>query len=86
VPFRQVLLLCIPALLIGLILRASFLHAVPEIYYGADSNSYFEAAWRFWTDRDIILNSKRRFLYPILLIRQSHFSVLSLQILTGRFG
>jgi hypothetical protein len=68
VPFRRVLLLSIPALLVALVLRASFLHAIPEIYYGSDSNSYFETAWRFWTDGDIILKPKRRFLYPIVLI------------------
>jgi hypothetical protein len=40
----------------------------PEIYYGSDSNSYFEAAWRLWTEGDIKFNPKRRFLYPILLV------------------
>jgi hypothetical protein len=68
VPFQRVLLLCAPALIIGLLLRVAFLIAIPEVYYGADSNSYFEAAWRFWTNGDISLNPKRRFLYPILLI------------------
>jgi hypothetical protein len=68
VPLQQVLLLCVPALVIGLVLRASFMHTTPEIFYGADSNSYFEAAWRMWSQGDLVLNAKRRFLYPILLI------------------
>ena len=68
VPFQQVLLLCVPALIIGLVFRVSFLIAIPEVYYGADSNSYFEAAWKLWTQGDFILNAKRRFLYPIVLI------------------
>ena len=68
VPFQRVLLLCVPALIIGLVLRVAFLIAIPEIYYGADSNSYFAAAWKLWTHGDISLNPKRRFFYPILLM------------------
>jgi hypothetical protein len=68
VPFRQVLLLCLPALIVGLVFRISFLVAIPEIYYGADSNSYFEGAWKLWTQGDFTLNPKRRFFYPILLM------------------
>ncbi len=68
VPFQQVLLLCVPALIIGLVFRVSFLIAIPEVYYGADSNSYFEAASKLWTQGDFTLNAKRRFLYPIILI------------------
>ena len=52
VPFQQVLLLCVPALIIGLVFRVSFLIAIPEVYYGADSNSYFEAASKLWTQGD----------------------------------
>ncbi len=68
VPFKQVLLLCVPALILGLVFRIAFLHAIPEVYYGADSNSYFDAAWKLWTQGDLSLNPKRRFLYPIALI------------------
>ena len=68
VPFQQVLLLCVPALIVGLVFRVAFLIAIPEIYYGADSNSYFEAASKLWTQGDFLLNAKRRFLYPIVLI------------------
>ena len=68
VPFQQVLLLCLPALIVGLVFRVSFMFAMPEIYYGADSNSYFEGAWKLWTQGDFFLNEKRRFLYPIVLM------------------
>jgi hypothetical protein len=68
VTFQQVLLLCVPALILGLVLRVSFMFAIPEVYYGADSNSYFDAAWKMWTHGDLVLNPKRRFLYPIVLI------------------
>lgn len=44
VPFQQVLLLCVPALIIGLVRRVEFLTAIPEIYYGSNSNTYFDAA------------------------------------------
>ena len=68
VPFQQVLLLCLPALIVGLVFRVSFMFAMPEIYYGGDSNSYFEGAWKLWTQGDFFLNEKRRFLYPIVLM------------------
>ena len=68
VPFRRVLLLCVPALIVGFVFRVSFMFAMPEIYYGADSNSYFEGAWKLWTQGDFFLNEKRRFLYPIVLM------------------
>ena len=35
--------------------RIAFLVAIPEIYYGADSNSYFEAAWKLWTQGEFVL-------------------------------
>ena len=54
-PLQQVLLLCVPALIVGLVFRVSFMIAMPEIYYGADSNSYFEGAWKLWTQGDFVL-------------------------------
>ena len=44
--FRRCLLLCLPALLIGAALRISMLAALPEGYYGPDSNSYFSKSLR----------------------------------------
>jgi hypothetical protein len=57
----------VPALIIGLILRIEFLTAMPEVFYGNDSNSYFDTAWKIWTEGEIDFGPKRRFLYPILL-------------------
>lgn len=65
--FRQCLLLCIPALVIGFILRASFIAAMPEIYYGADSNSYFSTASKLWNEGEFELSKKRRYLYPLMM-------------------
>ena len=67
ISFRRVLLLCIPALILGTALRASFLAVIPEIYYQTDTYSYFLTAWKLWTNGDFYLNPKRLFLYPILL-------------------
>lgn len=68
VSLRNVLILCVPALIVAAVLRISFLISIPEIFYGADSNSYFEGAWQLWTHGDIVLSAKRRFLYPVLLM------------------
>jgi hypothetical protein len=68
VSLQHLLLLCLPALIIGIILRISFLVAIPEAHYGSDSNSYFDAAWQLWTHGEISLNAKRRYLYPIVLM------------------
>jgi len=67
VSFRHVLLLCLPALVLGIVLRVSFLVAIPEIFYGPDSNSYFETAQHLWTDGKIVLKPKRRYFYPFIL-------------------
>jgi len=64
---QEVLWLCVPALLIGLVVRLMFLTATPESYYGPDSNSYFNTARAAWVDHDLSFNSKRRFLYPLCL-------------------
>ena len=57
-----------PALIIGLVLRVEFLTTIPEVYYGSDSNTYFDAAWRFWHHGKLTFNVKTRFFYPIVLI------------------
>jgi hypothetical protein len=68
VSFRRVLLLCLPALILGAILRIEFTLTTPEIFYGADSNSYFEAAVKLWTEGRVSFNAKRRYLYPAIMI------------------
>ncbi len=65
--FRRCLLLCMPALLIGAALRISMLAALPESYYGPDSNSYFSTAKRLWNEHKWSVGEKRRWVYPIFL-------------------
>lgn len=66
--WRQCLWLCLPALVIGAALRISVLMTIPEGYYGADSNSYFQTTATLWTTGELELKSKRRWIYPLLLI------------------
>ena len=65
--FKQCLKLCIPALIVAVVLRVSLLVAVPEAYYGADSNSYFYTTKELHHRGKITLPTKRRYIYPILL-------------------
>ena len=65
--FRRCLLLCLPALLIGAALRISMVAALPEGYYGPDSNSYFSTAKRLWNEHKWSVGEKRRWVYPVLL-------------------
>ena len=68
ISFWRVLLLCIPALILGAALRASFLAVTPEVYYQTDTYSYFMTASKLLTEGDFKVNPKRSFLYPILLV------------------
>jgi len=62
-------MLCLPALILGAVLRLLFLVAIPEAFYGSDSPSYFQAADRLWGERhQIRFIRKRRWLYPMLLM------------------
>jgi hypothetical protein len=54
--------------LLGAWLRILFLIAVPEAYYGVDSNSYFDSTLGFWTDHKFTFEPKRRGLYTLALI------------------
>lgn len=62
------LMFCLPALIIGAALRLTIMMALPEAYYGSDSNSYFQATSKLWTEGDLELKSKRRWIYPLLLM------------------
>jgi len=64
---RRCFWLCLPALIIGAILRISFLAAVPEGFYGSDSNSYFATAHAIYIDHRFEMPAKRRYIYPLLL-------------------
>jgi hypothetical protein len=59
--------LCLPAAIIGTILRVLICIGTPEAYYGSDSNSYFETAHALWNHGDFEMGSKRRGAYPLLL-------------------
>ncbi len=65
--FRRCILLCLPALLIGAALRISMIAALPEGYYGPDSNSYFSTAKRLWNEHKWSVGEKRRWVYPVFL-------------------
>lgn len=57
-----------PALIIGLVLRLSYLAAIPEARYSDDAGSYFVPARDVWTKGEYRFPLKRRWLYPITLI------------------
>ena len=65
---RRCLLLCAPALLLGLWLRVLVLHATPEAMLTADTNSYWDCVSRLWNDGKFGIPEKRRWLYPLLLM------------------
>jgi hypothetical protein len=58
----------IPALLLGLVLRALLLSYLPYAHWGSDSRSYYGFAHEFLTDGDVSLGTKRRYVYPILML------------------
>jgi len=59
--------LCLPAAIVGTILRVLICIATPEAYYGSDSNSYFETADGLWNHGEFVMGSKRRGSYQLLL-------------------
>lgn len=65
---KRCLLLCAPALLLGLWLRVLLLHATPEAMYTPDTNSYWDCVSRLWNDGKFSIPEKRRWLYPLLLM------------------
>ncbi len=64
----QTLLWSLPAMAVGLVLRAVLLSYSPLAYWGSDSRSYFEFTSRLLIDGDVVLNDKRRFVYPLFLL------------------
>ena len=65
---KRCLLLCAPALLLGLWLRAQVTIATPEAMLTADTNSYWDSVSRLWNDGKFDIPEKRRWLYPLLLM------------------
>ena len=64
---RRCFWLCLPALVLGAFLRVGFLAAVPQVYYGSDSPSYFYTCSALWNEQRVTLPAKRRYFYPLLL-------------------
>ena len=65
---RRCLLLSLPALILGLWLRAQMLIATPEAMLVADTNSYWDSVSRLWNDGKFDIPEKRRWLYPLALM------------------
>lgn len=65
---RWCLWLCLPALIIGAVIRLCFLVAVPEALNGADTRSYTQTSDNLWLRHSFHVGGKRRWLYPILMI------------------
>jgi hypothetical protein len=53
---------------LGALLRISILFALPEAYYGPDSNSYFNTASSLWLKGKWEFPVKRRWVYPAFLV------------------
>lgn len=71
--FRRCLLLCLPALLIGGWLRIEMLNGWRGgFYFGPDSGSYWEGAFRFAHGGHFSSGGKRPWLYPVIVWLASH--------------
>ena len=66
--FRRCLWLCLPALILGAVLRISLLTAIPEAFFGSDSASYSKTAEDLLLKGHFNFPAKRRYVYPLLLI------------------
>ena len=66
--FQRCLWLCLPALILGAVLRISLLTAIPEAFFGSDSASYSKTAGDLLLKGHFNLPAKRRYVYPLLLI------------------
>jgi len=62
---RQCILYALPALLIGLALRVSYVAAIPEAFVNADTNSYLHSGYHLWHHGKTTSNDKRRWWYPV---------------------
>lgn len=78
VSFKQILLLIAPAVIAGSLVRILLLLAIPQGYFGADSNSYYQFTDQFWNHNVLFnLSEKRRWFYPLFLFFTSLFPVPS---------
>lgn len=62
--------LCLPALIVGALLRICFLFAIPEGFNGSDTPSYTSTAAQLWLGKGhhLSFSDKRRWVYPALLL------------------
>lgn len=67
ISIKQLLLLAIPALFLGLTIRILFILAIPEGFFPVDSHSYFEFTHKLNNEGEFVLSEKRRWIYPIFL-------------------
>ncbi|MCE9609053.1 MAG: hypothetical protein K8R23_02380 [Chthoniobacter sp.] len=65
---RRCLWLCLPALVVGAVLRISLLTAIPEAFFGSDSGSYSRTTEELYLKGQFNMPAKRRYVYPVLLI------------------
>ena len=71
--FRRCLLLCLPALLLGGWLRVELLNGWRGgFYFGPDSGSYWETAFRFAQGGHFDVSAKRPWLYPVVVWLAGH--------------
>jgi hypothetical protein len=67
--FKQYLKWCLPALILGALLRLGLMAAAPEAYFGSDSASYFQATDKLWKHgHHFVFKEKRRWIYPMLCL------------------
>lgn len=65
---RDAVLWSIPAIIFGFVLRAMLMSYSPFAYWGSDSGSYFNDAYRFVSEGKVGLEAKRRYLYPLFMV------------------
>ncbi len=65
---RDAIIWAVPAILFGAALRILLLSYSPFAYWGSDSASHYYTAERFLLDGDVVLQPKRRYVYPLLMI------------------
>ena len=66
--FRRCVWLCLPALVLGAVLRLSLLMAIPEAFFGSDSASYSKTTEDLHLKGHFNFPAKRRYVYPLLLV------------------
>jgi hypothetical protein len=64
--FRELLLWCLPALIVGAIARAALNFHFPYGYFQGDSPDFLVTAERFTRYRTLVIHGKKAFLAPIL--------------------